>query len=112
MSAGKGQAPRVKPDTRIYLDSLMSDRLRGWAINLERYGPDVSHWADLRFMCDMLRQIATRIDEARQEPRLRQLLQRYLDNHCAQADAEGMSALCECRLCLDTRALIRPEAAS
>jgi hypothetical protein len=31
------------------------------------------------------------------------LLRRYLDNHCAHADAEGMSARCECTLCLDTR---------
>jgi hypothetical protein len=38
--------------------------------------------------------------------RLEQLLKRYLDNHCANADAEGMSALCECRLCLDTREAI------
>ena len=35
---------------------------------------------------------------------LDQLLGRYLDNHCQAADQEGMSALCECRLCLDTRA--------
>jgi hypothetical protein len=32
------------------------------------------------------------------------LLKRYLDNHCQAADQDGMSALCECRLCLDTRA--------
>lgn len=31
------------------------------------------------------------------------LLKRYLDNHCANADAEGMSTLCECKLCQDTR---------
>ncbi len=37
---------------------------------------------------------------------LRALLKRYLDNHCAAADAEGMSTLCECRLCLDTRAVL------
>lgn len=35
------------------------------------------------------------------------LLKRYLDNHCANADAEGMSALCECKLCLDTRLELR-----
>lgn len=35
---------------------------------------------------------------------LEQLLKRYLDNHCSNADAEGMSALCECKLCLETRA--------
>jgi hypothetical protein len=35
------------------------------------------------------------------------LLKRYLDNHCANADVEGMSVLCECKLCLDTRALIK-----
>lgn len=35
---------------------------------------------------------------------LQQLLKRYLDNHCSNADAEGMSALCECKLCLETRA--------
>lgn len=34
------------------------------------------------------------------------LLKRYLDNHCANADAEGMSALCECQLCLDTRKVV------
>jgi hypothetical protein len=34
------------------------------------------------------------------------LLGRYLDNHCANADAEGMSVLCECRLCLETRAAL------
>jgi hypothetical protein len=31
------------------------------------------------------------------------LLKRYLDNHCQAADQEGMSVLCECRLCKDTR---------
>ena len=36
------------------------------------------------------------------------LLRRYLDNHSANADAEGMGALCECRLCLATRALTEP----
>jgi hypothetical protein len=35
------------------------------------------------------------------------LLRRYLDNHGANADAEGMSAICECRLCLDTRAWVK-----
>lgn len=34
---------------------------------------------------------------------LSSLLKRYLDNHCQNADAEGMSALCECKLCIDTR---------
>lgn len=34
------------------------------------------------------------------------LLKRYLDNHCANADAEGMSTLCECQVCLDTRAAL------
>jgi hypothetical protein len=34
------------------------------------------------------------------------LLKRYLDNHCQAADQEGMSALCECRLCLETRQFI------
>ena len=34
------------------------------------------------------------------------LLRRYLDNHCAASDQEGMSALCECRLCLATRAAL------
>ena len=34
---------------------------------------------------------------------LEALLKRYLTNHCQNTDAEGMSALCECRLCLDTR---------
>ena len=34
------------------------------------------------------------------------LLKRYLDNHCANADVEGASVLCECRLCLDTRAAL------
>jgi len=33
-------------------------------------------------------------------------LRKYLDNHCANADAEGVSALCECRLCLETRQLL------
>lgn len=33
----------------------------------------------------------------------RGLLMRYLQNHCENADAEGMSALCECRLCLETK---------
>lgn len=37
------------------------------------------------------------------DDRLSALLCRYLDNHCANADAEGMSTLCECRLCRDTR---------
>lgn len=31
------------------------------------------------------------------------LLTRYLDNHCANVDAEGVSGLCECQLCKDTR---------
>lgn len=34
---------------------------------------------------------------------LRGLLRRYLDNHCANADVEGMSTLCECKLCVETR---------
>jgi len=37
---------------------------------------------------------------------LEKLLGRYLDNHCANADAEGMSTLCECRLCLDARRVL------
>jgi hypothetical protein len=39
----------------------------------------------------------------RRDTVLHVLLKRYLDNHCANADAEGLSALCECRLCRDTR---------
>lgn len=39
-----------------------------------------------------------------------ELLQRYLDSHCANSDAEGMSALCECKLCQDTRAALNTEA--
>jgi hypothetical protein len=39
-------------------------------------------------------------------PELLAALKRYLDNHCANADAEGVGALCECRFCLDTRAAI------
>lgn len=35
------------------------------------------------------------------------LLRRYLDNHCANSDAEGMSTLCECQLCRDTRRFLR-----
>lgn len=35
------------------------------------------------------------------------LLRRYLQNHCENADADGMSTLCECRLCLDTRAELK-----
>ena len=38
------------------------------------------------------------------------LLRRYLDSHCHAADREGMSALCECSLCLDTRAALALEA--
>lgn len=37
---------------------------------------------------------------------LRRLLRRYLDNHCQASDQEGASALCECRLCLETRAAL------
>src|SRR5882762_9757821 len=35
------------------------------------------------------------------------LLKRYLDNHCANADCEGMSVLCECKLCRETRTALR-----
>lgn len=35
------------------------------------------------------------------------LLKRYLDNHCANSDAEGMSTLCECKLCTDTRTFLK-----
>ena len=41
-----------------------------------------------------------------EERRTTPLLKRYLDNHCQNADAEGMSARCECRLCLATRKAI------
>jgi len=34
------------------------------------------------------------------------VVRKYLDNHCANADAEGMSALCECRVCREARALL------
>lgn len=34
------------------------------------------------------------------------LLRRYLDNHSNNADTEGMSALCECKLCQETRNLL------
>lgn len=34
---------------------------------------------------------------------LRALVARYLDNHCANADVEGASTLCECQLCQDAR---------
>jgi len=40
---------------------------------------------------------------------LRRIIGKYLDNHCTNADAEGMSALCECRLCLEARALLWPD---
>ena len=40
---------------------------------------------------------------------MEKLLKRYLDNHCANADAEGMSTLCECKLCIDTRVLLMME---
>jgi hypothetical protein len=39
-----------------------------------------------------------------QRDSLNLIVGRYLDNHCANADAEGMSALCECQLCRDARA--------
>jgi hypothetical protein len=41
-------------------------------------------------------------------PTLAALLRRYLDNHAANADAEGMSARCDCRLCTETRAALAP----
>jgi len=34
------------------------------------------------------------------------VVRKYLDNHCANADAEGVSALCECSVCLEARALL------
>ena len=34
------------------------------------------------------------------------LLRQYLDNHCANADAEGMSVLCDCKLCVRTRTVL------
>ena len=34
------------------------------------------------------------------------LLKRYLDNHCQASDQEGMSVLCECQLCRDTRMIL------
>jgi hypothetical protein len=34
------------------------------------------------------------------------LLKRYLQNHCEASDREGTSALCECKLCLETRVVI------
>lgn len=37
------------------------------------------------------------------------LLRRYLDNHCQLADSDGMSALCECKLCVETRVAVRRE---
>jgi hypothetical protein len=39
-------------------------------------------------------------------PDLLALLKRYIANHCADADAEGMSTLCECAVCMDARAAI------
>lgn len=36
---------------------------------------------------------------------LQAALGKYLDQHCAQADAEGMSSLCECAICREARAL-------
>ena len=43
---------------------------------------------------------------------LEKLLRRFLDNHCQNADSEGMSALCECKLCLDTRAALSGQGAA
>jgi hypothetical protein len=37
-----------------------------------------------------------------------QLLRRYLDNHCQHADAEGLSARCDCTLCRETRRYLDP----
>jgi len=47
-----------------------------------------------------------------------QLLKRYLDNHCLAADQEGLSVVCDCPLCHDTRTYLglptwtHPESAS
>lgn len=41
--------------------------------------------------------------------KLIQLLKRCLDNHCSNSDIEGMSTLCECKLCLDIREAIKNE---
>lgn len=49
--------------------------------------------------------------EARAVPPLDKLLRRYLDNHCSDADAEGRSALCECKLCNETRVALRADPA-
>lgn len=38
-----------------------------------------------------------------EKEKLEALLKRYLDHHCQSADQEGMSTLCECKLCYDTR---------
>jgi predicted Ser/Thr protein kinase len=40
---------------------------------------------------------------------MRHIVGRYLDQHCAEADREGLSALCECSLCTDARRVLHEE---
>lgn len=53
---------KTRGDLGLALTMLDSDRLRQWAEKLDTYGPDISHWADRRFVSEQLRAVAGRIE--------------------------------------------------
>lgn len=53
---------KTREDLGLAITCLDSDRLRQWAEKLDIHGPDVSNFADRRFVCEQLRAIAGRIE--------------------------------------------------
>lgn len=78
---------------RLYAEKIRNQTERFWEIPNTRAA--------------VLEGIASRLTITHQgDDEKTRLLKKYLDNHCANSDAEGTSTLCECQLCLDTRKVV------
>jgi hypothetical protein len=55
-----------------HLDMLQADRLRAWAMNIRRYGANITEWGSPSFVADEAERIAAGIEAAIKESPLTQ----------------------------------------
>lgn len=90
--------------SREVVDHIDRNRSNNHPDNLRLHASRAEHVHDHFSARDQLVAALAALDKANTAlNETKQIVRRFLDNHCANADAEGMSALCECRLCLDAR---------
>ena len=53
-----------RDDLGLSIDMRISDRLRSWAENVERDGPDITRWASTIFLTQRLRKMADDVEQA------------------------------------------------